>query len=399
MALTDTKLKALIGKRRTTVKEFPDRDGLVAVAGLSGKVSWVYRYRFGEKQKRLKIGSYPAYSLIEARDKATEHRRILEDGNDPKLKLSGKTETVTIDLCRDEWLEKYVSTLATKTQTLYKSNANKYMTLDKFPYDVQKARFEEWIAYFDGVASESSRVNSAQMLKTIKSMLRWCKRRGFITHSKAIDIEIKAVGKNSEVGQRTLEMKEIAKIWIEVTRSKATPAIKAAVKLLILFGARNTEIREAKLDEFDLDNMLWTLPKERSKTRKVLKRPISRMAVEIIKELEMVYSGSEYLIPGAHMHSAMTVHSLNRFVTRLWGKLHLSEKMEKFIPHDFRRTISTRLSEKDVLPHVSERMLGHELQGVMAIYNKHDWIEDQRKAYDLWCDMIEEAIKLELSRA
>ncbi|OJN88540.1 hypothetical protein BK308_26610 [Escherichia coli] len=48
--------------------------------------------------------------------------------------------------------------------------------------------------------------------------------------------------------------------------------------------------------------------------------------------------------------------------------------------HDFRRTLVTRLSEMNVEPHVTERMLGHELGGIMSVYNKHDWIEAQRKA-------------------
>lgn len=40
--------------------------------------------------------------------------------------------------------------------------------------------------------------------------------------------------------------------------------------------------------------------------------------------------------------------------------------------HDFRRTLVTRLSEMNVEPHVTERMLGHELGGIMSVYNKHD---------------------------
>lgn len=29
-------------------------------------------------------------------------------------------------------------------------------------------------------------------------------------------------------------------------------------------------------------------------------------------------------------------------------------------------------------PHITEVMLGHARLGVMAVYNKHDWLEDQR---------------------
>jgi integrase len=115
-------------------------------------------------------------------------------------------------------------------------------------------------------------------------------------------------------------------------------------------------------------------------------------------ELDDTYGIDGYLIPGNHRRTSMTAHSLNRFITRLWGKLHISHNIEKFTPHDFRRTLSTRLSEKEILPHVTEKMLGHELGGIMAIYNKHDWIDEQAKAYSLWCDMIREAAQHELSR-
>ena len=78
--------------------------------------------------------------------------------------------------------------------------------------------------------------------------------------------------------------------------------------------------------------------------------------------------------------------------------LDIDESFRAFTPHDFRRTISTRLSEQGILPHVTEKMLGHELGGVMAVYNKHDWINDQLEAYELWCKMISEAAQEELSR-
>ncbi len=38
-------------------------------------------------------------------------------------------------------------------------------------------------------------------------------------------------------------------------------------------------------------------------------------------------------------------------------------------------------------------MLGHVLSGVMAIYNKHDWLDEQREAYQLYWELIEKAIE------
>lgn len=396
MALTESKLKSLHGKKRKSTIQIPDREGLVISCGLSGKLSWVFRYRFEKEQKRLTFGTYPAKSLDEARQEIVKYQWILESGQDPKHS-SSKVESKSLSQCADEWLEKYVSTLKEKTQALYQSNANKYFNDKYFKYDVQKARLDEWVTFFDKVAKDSSRGNAGHILKTTKSMLRWCKSRSFITDSKVFSLEVRAIGEKRAMGKRHLEMQEVAKVWVQVNNTKATPAIKACTKLLIIFGARNSEIREADRSEFDLERNIWTLPAERSKTGKKIRRAIPNKAAAIISELDDTYGKGGFLIPGAHRDTCMTAHSLNRYVKRIHATLYEKFNTERFVPHDFRRTISTRLSEKEILPHVTEKMLGHELGGIMAIYNKHDWIEEQAKAYELWCSMISEAAQLELS--
>ncbi len=55
---------------------------------------------------------------------------------------------------------------------------------------------------------------------------------------------------------------------------------------------------------------------------------------------------------------------------------------------DFRRSLSTNLSNEGVMPHITEKMLGHELRGVMAIYNKHDYLTEQMQSYELYADKI-----------
>lgn len=398
MPLTESKLKALHGKKRKSTTLIPDREGLVVSCGLSGRLSWVYRYRFDSKQERITFGTYPAKSLEDARKKCIEFVRIIESGHNPKHSTSG-AKSRSLKECADEWVKLYLPTLKPKTQTLYLSNANKYFIDDYFKYDVQKARLDEWVTFFDKVAAESSRGNAGHMLKTVKSMLRWCKARSFITDSKVLVLEVRAIGEKAKVGKRHLEMHEVGKFWVQVNNTKATPAIKACAKLLLIFGARNSEVREADRSEFDLERGIWTIPENRSKTGKQIRRAIPDKARSIILDLDDTYGKGGFLIPGAHRDTCMTPHSLNRYIKRVHLTLFKQHNIERFVPHDFRRTLSTRLSEREVLPHVTEKMLGHELGGIMAIYNKHDWIDEQAKAYELWCEMISEAAQEELSRA
>jgi hypothetical protein len=37
---------------------------------------------------------------------------------------------------------------------------------------------------------------------------------------------------------------------------------------------------------------------------------------------------------------------------------------------------------------VTEKMLGHVLGGVMAVYNKHDWLDEQASAYKMWTERL-----------
>lgn len=346
----------------------------------------------------MTFGTYPALNLTEAREKAISLNRLLIDGHDPKY-YSERAQRVTLEECANEWLTKKVSQLKEKTQQLYRSHASVYFQNSMFGYDVQTARRDEWITYFDKIAERSSSVNAGTVLKSLKAMLRWCKQRSFITDSVVLEFNVDAVGARSKVGERNLQMHEVGILWGYINRSKATPALKSCLKLLIIFGARNSEIREAKRSEFDLERKIWTLPAERSKNGKSIRRPIPLKAEMIITELDDAYGREGYLIPGEHRGTFLTTSSITRFVNRMRANMLKEHNIAPFKAHDFRRTVSTRLSAKGVLPHVTEKMIGHELGGIMAVYNKHDWLDEQREAYELWCSMISEAAQEASSRS
>ena len=92
----------------------------------------------------------------------------------------------------------------------------------------------------------------------------------------------------------------------------------------------------------------------------------------------------DILFPGPDLKQSMTISGANRFLRRIEASLGIGE----FTAHDFRRTLATRLSEEGVAPHVIEKMLGHELGGVLSVYNKHEWIAEQKAAYELYAEKI-----------
>lgn len=92
----------------------------------------------------------------------------------------------------------------------------------------------------------------------------------------------------------------------------------------------------------------------------------------------------DVLFPGQDLNTPISIAAANRYIRRIRESLPL----EHWRTHDFRRSLSTGASELGVMPHVVEKMLGHELGGVLAVYNKHDWLEEQREGYELYADKL-----------
>jgi integrase len=65
---------------------------------------------------------------------------------------------------------------------------------------------------------------------------------------------------------------------------------------------------------------------------------------------------------------------------------------EKFTPHDLRRTLRTKLTEIGISDIVAERVLGHKLQGLMAVYNQHTYDTEKRAALLRWERRLAEII-------
>src|SRR6476661_8527468 len=83
MARTIRRLKALTVARTTRPGLYPDGGGLyLQVTGPNAK-SWLFRYRFGGRERQAGLGSCKTYSLEEARAKALECRKLLDKGLDP----------------------------------------------------------------------------------------------------------------------------------------------------------------------------------------------------------------------------------------------------------------------------------------------------------------------------
>ena len=390
MAISDTKLRSIHGKPYSGAPEITDSDGLGVRVTPRGVINFQYRYRWQGKQHRIGIGKYPAISLHDARNRVAELRLSLDKGIDPKAAsaLSKATTKPTVADCLEYWKKTYVDvSLREKTQALYKTTVIKHMT-DVFPgVPAEEIPIRSWIDLF----TEEEKINqrrARELLVQLRSAINWCIRRQYIPECSIMKISPKDVGVKASVGETVLTYNQLAKVWLAIERSRGSTSNKLLHQMLMLYGARNSELRLALKGEFDREEGLWLVPAEKSKMRKIIRRPIFPAIEPLLDKAIMTYG--DVLFPGPDLKVSMSISGANRFL----GRIKESTAFGEFTAHDFRRTLATRLSEEGIAPHVIEKMLGHELGGVLAIYNKHDWIAEQRAAYQLYAEKILSHVKM-----
>lgn len=116
-------------------------------------------------------------------------------------------------------------------------------------------------------------------------------------------------------------------------------------------------------------------------------RGISQLAADYLQKVFDVYPDQSIVFPPAKLQvdrpmSASTLISIAGQVEEVMGGEHWSL-------HDLRRTCKTKMAELGVAPHVSEKILGHKLTGMLVVYDQYDYIPEQQAAAELWADKIQ----------
>ena len=207
-------------------------------------------------------------------------------------------------------------------------------------------------------------------------------------------VKKKSVGGLEKSRTRALEFEEVIQVFERLPKLGISQQVIYALKCITLTGCRPIEVTGAQWQEFDFDKMIWTIPAERVKQNKDGERthkvPITQNMVILLDELRAAfgYLNSKYVFPSTTTNKSgpgeqpIDRHSLSRSISRKLEQLGVP----KFVPHDLRRTVATRLGDTDIGtdPIVIEKILNHQLQGVQGVYNMQEYMEARRKALEVW---------------
>lgn len=109
MALTVLEVKNAKPREKTYLLK--DGRGLFLEINPKGGKWWRFRYSFEGKENRLSLGTYPDISLIEARDRRDDARKLLASGINPsdqrRQEKVESSEELTFEFIAKEWAKKF----------------------------------------------------------------------------------------------------------------------------------------------------------------------------------------------------------------------------------------------------------------------------------------------------
>ncbi len=392
MALSDTWLKANNGRARAAVEERGDRDGLGVRISPKGKITFQLRYRYYGAAKRLDLGSYPLQSLKDARAEAQRLKARLEQGHDPKVvRLLEKQAILKADCVESlfrQWYEAYCTKNKKGHHDILRSfEIHVFPVIGKLPAD--QVSLHEWLSLLENQAVARPGI-AERILINAKQMLKWAVRRQLIDNSALAGINAKEDLQIKKLpGSRTLSDGEIARVWHAMDCSRMAAKNRLFLKLCLIYGCRNGELRLAEKMHFDFARGVWTVPPGNHKlghaTGKPLLRPITPEIELMVKEAMELSEGSRFLFTNAGSDRPMGTSAplALPYNVMQWLRRHEKFEMEHWSVHDLRRTARTNFSTLTE-PHIAEIMLGHRLPGAWQVYDHHDYLQEQAEAYTAW---------------
>jgi integrase len=91
--------------------------------------------------------------------------------------------------------------------------------------------------------------------------------------------------------------KKLGKLLNAVDDFDGQETTRIALKLLALLAQRPGEIRQAKWEEFDFDECVWSIPAKKMKMRRNHNVPLQAQSVALLKELKAMGFNGEFLFP------------------------------------------------------------------------------------------------------
>ncbi|MFS1865124.1 tyrosine-type recombinase/integrase [Vibrio breoganii] len=384
MKLTAMFVKKVSPPEERSFEDHPDGNGLLLRVTRKGHKAFYYRYRFDGKAVMLKVGDTKEMSLKDAREKHIEYRKILADGKCPRKELairaSSYKKELTVKEAFSSWFDNRISYKRSAYQISRMLETRLYPVVGDLP--INSMDNSAWIKVMQ---NKDTPVHNVKLLALVKAGIRWLRETDQVNNSAMNILHIRAstIGRTAKPRDRVLTIFELRRIYSGMNSMPSyDPTIVACMKIILFSGCRQGELRQARRSHIDLDERIWTVPADISKTFTNIVRPIPDFMIPWFKVL-LENSANDYLVH----NSQGNVYCPSPF-RKLLDPVRKNGGVTDWVIHSTRHSLATNLADAGIDPFICERILGHKVKGVMGVYQKGLFLEKQLHAMNTYYSLV-----------
>jgi integrase len=379
--------------------------------------TWTYFYRFGGKQRRLTFEpGYPALSLADARQAATQAQLQIRAGTDPaaakaEAKEAAQRAPDTIANVADLFIRRNLE--AKRRAPRYIAETRRNFDNHVIPRwgerDIKSITRRDVTELLDSVMQEGSKVKrdgkrvtvpggpiaANRTLAAVRALFNFALRRGFIESTPAALVERPGEETRRE---RTLTAEEMRAIW-NAAAGLDYP-FGPFFQLAMITGQRRDEVARMRWADLDLAERLWALPAEATKAGRSHVVPLPPLAVDILTALPRKAAASgKGIKPSLWVFTTSGAKPVSGFSK---AKLRLDKAIAKELGdeavapwtiHDLRRTAATEMGRLGVIRFVIGKVLNHADRTVTGIYDRHAYLAEKRLALESWAVCLQNLVQ------
>jgi len=368
-----------------------DGGGLYLRISDSGTKAWIFRFGENGKLHDMGLGALHTISLAEAREMATECRKLRLQGIDPIIhrrasragRRASDAKAMTFRQCADAYMASHEDAWR---NAIHRNQWRRSLVTHAYPLlgELPVAAIDTGLVMkvieplWKGKTETASRVRGR-----IESILDWAKVRGFREGENParwrghLDHLLPARTRVRRVQHfAALPYAQIADFMAALRQQSHIGA--RALEFTILTAARTEQTLGAMWSEIDLGARVWTIPPERMKSGKEHKVPLNIPALALLNSMAAIRH-SEFVFPGTRggpIYARAMAMALGR------------QARENITVHGFRSTFRDWAAERTTFPReVAEMALAHSVGNAVELaYRRGDMFEKRRKLMDAWAD-------------
>ncbi len=392
MPLTHTGINKLQPSSTSIATKRPDKhsdgNGLQLWVRYTGVKSWISAYRWQGKQQTLTIGTYPAMSLQNARQRNLEIKRLIADGinpkDDKKKTQADNDGSRAFDTIAQRWHNDRKAHIA---PTTYSRDYSQYQR-DIKPVighkNIDDITAPDILAIGKAVESRGATDMARRAIRQTGQIFKQAIREGIVTHNPANDLT-EALQPHKVKHYPRVTSQQLPKLLQDIDAYGGHLLVRLGFWVLCYTFVRTKELRLMEWEEIDYKAKIWRIPADKMKMDRPHQVPLAPQVLAILEQIKALGLSDKYVFYNIERHQPYSENAFSNALKRMGYK-------DKMTGHGFRGLASTTLHEQEFKHEAIEAQLAHEKENkVSKAYNGAQYLAYRTDMMHQWANFIDAA--------